>query len=611
MLQPKALAAWNGEEAERARRDIHYWGVFTPADINWKIQVDRKAESLGRQGADEFVNAVFLSHFREAFVACILQLTRDRPRTDHGDSSTRAEMSKATEIEFCVELANAWKLSLGIPSLDGLKVALVDELTQPGRTRSYSEFTPYMKRLVGMNLIDVAREISTHFVAANGLYDARWALCFDELEIAPTSIQEDLFQYLRSTDQNLVFKLAISPSNDASGLLNSVGSASANNDCDAIPLWFVDQKEREMFCERLWHKLASGTPAEHYAPHVLLQRSRLQYANIEISHGPRRYQGAHSWRNEFISLERKDHSFAEYLRKNEVKSDALELTPRSKMNSVVRKIAPLVGFRNSYFVDQRGESPAHAVRKPLKRPPPDVFSGWEAICAATEGNPRWFSGIASRLILKWRQSLSGKELTREQQAHELETSAKKFLAWINAIPVDVAGDGSLQLSVSDLIAALAKYFEQSVIGRTFTADPVLSFLVDEATPESIQRLVIAALNIGAVVISDDEDVNLIGASPVGRNFRLVHLLAPVLSLPMRKGKSRLLSTILTKRLGPLEQYDVSVSRNEDNRGGRQLGLFTRYLSDQDSLTWQRSSGQSRTMISQSLFLGSSPVLCIF
>ncbi|WP_459575654.1 ORC-CDC6 family AAA ATPase [Cupriavidus sp. 8B] len=575
MLQPKALAAWDGEEAERARKNIEYWGVFTPADINWKIQVDQKAESLGNGNEWRFTNAVFLSHFREAFINSILQITRDRPRVDFGGSSNKVEISKEDEVAFCIALADAWHLPLGIPSLDGLKVAIVEELAELGAAGSQNQLSPYIKRLLGMNLLGVAREISERFVAVTGLYSARWALCFDELEIAPQKIQEDLFQYLRSTDQRFLFKLAISPSNDASGLLNSEGAASAGNDYDAIPLWFIDQREREQFCLRLWEKHAVGTPAEHLPPYIILQRSRFQYSNQESSHGSRRYNSPSGWKSDFQELERKDPSFAEYLRRNGIRTAALDATSRDKMNSVVRKVAPLVGFRNAYLTVSRKESAGSSlVRKSLKRAPPDVFSGWEAICTATEGNPRWFSGIASRLLLRWRQSPSGKELTREQQAHELEISAKKFLAWINAIPIERAEDVVAQLCLYDLISTVAKYFEQSALGKGFTADPVLAFTVDQGTPEPIQKLVMAALNIGAIVIFNDEDINLTAASPVGKTFRLVHLLAPHFNLPMRRGKSRSLSSILSKQFGALHRYRAPLKAQDGRERPQQLGLFT-------------------------------------
>lgn len=573
MLQPKALAAWEGDEGETARSKIDYWSVFTPADINWKTQVESRAQALSGEQQVQFSNAVFLSHFREAFITCLLQLTRDRPSNDRGGKSTRIELAKDKEVTLCVALAEIWHLPLRVPSLDGLKLALVEELVRLGAPKAFASLSPYMSRLANMTVLDVAREIAENFVSVTGLYGARWALCFDELEIAPLSVQKDLFRYLRSTDQRFAFKLAISPSNDASALLNQEGTASAGNDFDAIPLWFVDQSERELFCSRLWEKHASGTQAATLSPIALLQRSRFQFANEEIAYGRRRYQETSPWSKDFQYLEHIDRSFAEFLDRRGVRATGLGTASRDKMNSVIRKVAPLVGFRAAYLMAPKGDLAAGPVRRKLRGPPPEVFSGWDAVCTATEGNPRWFGGIASRLILKWGQSASGKALTREQQTHELETSAKKFLAWINAIPVEKTQEGIAQLSLHNFIAALARHFEQEVLGKVFKADPVLSFTVDEGTPVSIQRLVVAALNIGAIVIIDDEVVNFTAASPVGRTFRLVHLLAPQFNLPMRKGKSRNLSTILSKQLGTLDIYRPQWKKVAESPARDQLGLF--------------------------------------
>ncbi len=573
MLQPKALAAWEGDEGETARSKIDYWGVFTPADINWKTQVESRSQTLSSEQQVHFSNAVFLSHFREAFVTCLLQLTRDRPSDDRGGTSTRIELTKDKEVELCVALAHAWHLPLRVPSLDGLKLALVEELVRLGAPKAFASLSPYMSRLAHMTVLDVAREIAENFVSVTGLYGARWALCFDELEIAPLSVQRDLFGYLRSTDQRFAFKLAISPSNDASALLNQEGTASAGNDFDAIPLWFVDQGEREQFCSRLWEKHASGTQAASLSPVAVLQRSRFQFANEESAYGRRRYHETSPWTKDFQYLEHIDRSFAEYLDRREVRATGLGAAPTDKMNSVIRKIAPLVGFRAAYLMAPKGDLGAGPIRQKLRGPPPDVFSGWDAVCTATEGNPRWFGGIASRLILKWGQSASGKALTREQQTNELATSARKFLAWINAIPVDKTQEGTAQLSLHNFISALARHFEQEVLGKLFKADPVLAFTVDEGTPVSIQRLVVAALNIGAIVILDDEAVNFTAASPIGRTFRLVHLLAPQFNLPMRRGKSRNLSTILTKQLGSLERYRSSLKKIDEFPARAQMGLF--------------------------------------
>ena len=103
---------------------------------------------------------------------------------------------------------------------------------------------------------------------------------------------------------------------------------------------------------------------------------------------------------------------------------------------------------------------------------------------------------------------------------------------------------------------------------------MLSFKVDEATPENIRRLVIAALNIGAVVIADDQGVNFTVASTVGRTFRLVHLMSPHFNLPMRKGGSRSLSTILIRHLENFLYHGYGVSKSDGHSDKPQLGLFS-------------------------------------
>lgn len=130
------------------------------------------------------------------------------------------------------------------------------------------------------------------------------------------------------------------------------------------------------------------------------------------------------------------------------------------------------------------------------------------------------------------------------------------------------------MSLHELITAMAFYFEQDVLGRVFKADPVASFTVDERTPDEIRPLIVAALNIGAIVIVDDENVNFTATSPVGRTFRLVHLLAPYFNLPMRKGRSRNLSTILSKRTLLSKRVHFAQRESSGETNNDQLGLFS-------------------------------------
>jgi hypothetical protein len=48
-------------------------------------------------------------------------------------------------------------------------------------------------------------------------YDARWALCFHELELAPLWLQERLFKLPRSASQKIILKITSSPNPDSAG----------------------------------------------------------------------------------------------------------------------------------------------------------------------------------------------------------------------------------------------------------------------------------------------------------------------------------------------------------------------------------------------------------
>lgn len=541
MLQPKALSAWNCEDGEKARSVATFWGVFVPADVNWRAQVDQRSSDYPKALQSNFGRVVFLSHVREAFITCMLQLTRDLAR-DPAIGSTKLNMSRDCEVDFCKLLAEVWKINIKVPSLDGLRLALISEMSNLG-DRNLTSFSPYAEHLWASNVVEVSREIVTVFESVFRIYGTRWALCFDELEIAPPSIQRELFAYLRSTDARLVFKLAISPANGESAELNNEYAASAGNDFDAIPLWFTDQREREAFCRLLWEKQAERAGNSSITPERMLARSRFQFPNEQLNVGKRRYGVGSDWARDFSELEKKDRSFSQYLIKKSIHADGLNDVTKGQRDAVIRKIAPLVGFRNSYLAPLPDRNLPIRL-KILKSPPAEVFSGWDALCTATEGNPRWFCGMASKLLLKRDGSPSGIALTRDQQAKEFESAARKFLAWISAIPIERAESRNSAWSLRQLMDVLGVFFQDSVLGKQFTADPVLAFEVDDATPEEILPLLISALNIGAIVAMD-ESINLTLSNIVGHRFRLVHLLAPHYRIPMRNGKHRTLSSILS------------------------------------------------------------------
>lgn len=103
-------------------------------------------------------------------------------------------------------------------------------------------------------------------------------------------------------------------------------------------------------------------------------------------------------------------------------------------------------------------------------------------------------------------------------------------------------------SLVDIISRAGNYFGNTVLGRSFDPDPVLSFRVDGAVPVQIRELVGRGINIGAFIIEDVAKSNTpykLG-DIVGLKARLSNIFAAHFKLPLAGGRTINLSTILAR-----------------------------------------------------------------
>jgi hypothetical protein len=566
MLQPRALNAWTHGDADSIRSTITYWGVFVPADEAWRQQIEFAGESLAKNEQAQFRLAVFTTHVQRSFIDCCLQLTHEP--ADGPRAYAYTPLSTALEGEVCRDIANSWKLTPRIHSLLGLRQALVDRAADLYECVDFPERLSSVLTVCQTQCVQAVLRAANAFDSAVERHDGRWCLMFDELEIAPPEVQSLLFRSLRSTDQKLIFKLALSPSTEAANVFQKDAGPSSGNDFEEISL-YSDFKESALFCAALWEQLSTGTSSEHLTPISVLRHSPFHEPDSVRPYGP-----GGRWHEASKRLARKDRSYVELLAKYGLDPRRLNAAPADLKNSVVRKIGPLVGFRDFMLKPVTGGDGVYGtiVRSDKSRPA-QLYNGWEVLCLVTEGNPRWFTGIVKNLLLHRQSTASAKELSPEVQYRVLLEASKKFMDYVATIPstanIDGSGEGGLKALMNKLVAA----FRQEVLIKPFSLDPVLSFQVDDSISQGTQQAIFDGLYAGAFIPVSEEDRQFAFSRKLaGQRLRLTYLISPSEFLPLRTGKDRKLSTLLKGKNSKIGSQRIS-KKTEIVQDFKQASLF--------------------------------------
>lgn len=570
MLQPKALACWEHSEAEQTRSNLGFAGVFIPADEAWRQQLTCIATQIEEPLSQRFTDSIFSAHFQKALLDTFLQLTYDRPHKDNG--FLFIQLPRNLEVEMCRLLAHSWGLKPKILSFVGLKLAIVDRtslLQEAARSN-----TQRLVQLLEDSQTDVVACATQGIEAFNGItqkYQTRWGLLFDELEIAPATVQRKLFSCLRSTDQRIVFKLAISPSASAANVFRDAYGPTPGNDFEEISL-YADSRDANIFCETLWGYLASSIDASGTTSNPV---GILGHSVFHVPDTRETYSRRGSWQRAFAELSQKDSSFASLLTRKGVDPFALDKATPAIKDSVVRKVAPLVGFRNLLIEKGPSRPGEKSILRKGKLSHARIYSGWEALCLISEANPRWFTGIARQLLIERSRGRTGRDITIEQQYRIIKGASQKFLDYVSTIPSKLLAPGdSGKGGLRYLVDELAKAFRSGVLEEPFALDPVLSFDVPQACDDAMLEAIVDGLYSGAFIPVGALEGRSIFSQIQGSRLRLTFLLAPLELLPLRSGKERLLTNIVREhpRLAKHE-FDVDKKALRRDDTAQQPRLF--------------------------------------
>jgi hypothetical protein len=549
MLRLPALRMWDGEDAEMYRAAINFTGVFVPADITWSEMIEALGgKKLSAELRESIVQSVFCTNVLLALTEAFE--SRLTPTANAIAPNYRlARCDSAALAAALAVIAEHWSLHPRILSLSGIRAALQSRLLL-----IQAEVSKYVKRsnAVAANLeaelpflhlhATTAVEVAVNqFDAVIGDENGKWALLFDEFEIAPAEMQSLVFRRFRSAGNKVFYKVGLAPCTAHTvGSLASMSEATSTNDYVHIDLWYPEKRSALEFSENLFrsimarsdNRIANVSPTEIFGVNHFVVDDDIDTDSVAQPYGK-----GEQWKTVFESLREKDESFARFLLNKKIDPANLDTSPSTDTGNTVRKIAPLVAFRDAYR--REGQDSAKRGRKKLNF----AYSGWEAISAICEGNPRWLIGMLSMMMAA--ESLGATAVKPSTQVDKIKEATESFSSMLSMVPLAARGITTSE-PIDKLLRQIGDYFFARLVKDDFVEEPPLSFRIDEKVSQDVQAAIRIAINHGALINIPDPGVTVKGFDVlVGKRFRLAYLLAPRFKLPLRATKAVSLSAILT------------------------------------------------------------------
>ncbi len=515
MLQNEALDSWKHKDAESYVSKIDFNGVFIPTDRVWKEQVDSLTKNI--QQGETIATAIFTTHilYRLSTSFKYISSKLDKANTEH---------------DFIKQLAEVWHLKIEsfsyLSLLSALSIRkseiprLANELSSSSDSSSiYLDEYKYL-------FLDFIQSISSSVELFNSFYNTaenNWALLFDELELAPNCVVQKLIDSLRGSNDNLIFKLSMSPFSPDITIVKDMFSAMAGNDHDFIRLWSAKKVgSNKLFSNQLLKSMLKERGLEDVDPDTIFGKPRLILHSTLINN---------AWEN--------DPTFKQYLADKGFDNKSIEKADPNIKDSIVRKVIPLLKIRNVARNPYREGQPAkYRSLKSL----PNYYSGSEKIFEILEDNPRWLIGVLSPLLDEYQNTQ--KKIKPDRQLKEINSAMQNFFYLLKTIPSPIQRSKRSSAGIEFTIDLIGEYFKKEVILQDFKDQPHGSFYVDRNVDVELRNSLGAALNAGALVEVGGHENGVFLSDLIDRRFRLSYLLAPKYRQPILLMTGVSLSSIL-------------------------------------------------------------------
>jgi hypothetical protein len=537
MLTARALESWKHAQAYSLAPQVTFNAAFVPADVAWGKQLDAVG-SLSFTPSKK--DAAFVLHTLRAIVHAMREATELGRRTVQPHVAHLAIAMTATQEEQFVRLVTpSLNVEPALNTLLGLEIALESRLDAINSGEEAGSFS-----------VDAFPSKITLLVSAfNGIIkddDRRWALLFDELEIAPPQVKSFLLSGIRSFDERIVVKLALAPYMEDVGFDRSPASPQPLHDYQTIQLTYPNKEDATNFSSELFSRTFERVGIDASALEVMFEfpEGGAQFGR-KITRQKRR-----GVPDEFRSLAIKDESFRKYTEQRQLFSPSYAFNENSIAQDI-RKVLPIVVARNYYLRKFEGE---HAIAN-RSRKTPSLYTGYPSIVEITEGNPRAILTCVGPMAQEYQEDLRRAEgftpVSRQLQTKAIRRVELLLTSLLQVVPLDLGSGFEATKGLLGFVDQIGRAFEDRLLRRRFSTDYVSTFLLDESVTGAVVGAVGKALNAGALihVPHPDSGPDALLRGLRGQRFRLSYALAARYRLLLTLGDRITLSSLLLEMRG--------------------------------------------------------------
>lgn len=558
MLQLRALASWGSSEAVGVRRTLGFHAIFVGTDVLWGSQLESKCKDIKNDlTRSQIRRTAFRLHLCIALINAINE-ARDSAVSQCEDLNRFVfTLSAQQEAELAEALGAVWLVDLTVSSFLGLRVALRRQLSELGIIVERARHGQSLEDALWLAMDPVGTLVSgIDIVNAHiGQEDRRWGVLCDELEIAPEMIRRELFQVLRSSHQNVIFKFSLFPHTAEVAEETGVAGPSANNDFDPLTLSYPYRRSAFEFCEKLLQGMIQAACEKDVSDPVQVlgdgwfDGSGFGAGTRDRSAPYRPPQGAIYRRA--LKLRHSDKTFSAWLARRKFDLKKVDELPED-IKAQFRKAVPFIITRSEYI----GPNRSLKSKKSLS-----LYAGAYSLFSISEGNPRVFINLMRPLVREFCETGGTVRIT--SQAASIQATIHRYKASLSALPS--RGVGEVR-SIVQLVNVIGTFLQVEQIRATFSPEPPSTITIDDKLPPEMLELVGKALNSGALVKMPQEAGDT-GRDPnhteelKGARLRLAYTLAPEYKLALVSTRPIALSTVLhavraakERRPGLFQQY---------------------------------------------------------